>query len=83
MKIEKITLCAFRGYPEETSFEFGGSNALIYGGNGTGKSSLLEAIEYLLTGRIHRLHGHSTAGITKKQHYPTRGCDPDDTFVEA
>lgn len=83
MKIENISLCAFRGYPEETSFEFGSSNALIHGGNGTGKSSLLEAIEYLLTGCIHRLHGRSTAGITKSKHYPTRGCDPDDTFVEA
>lgn len=83
MRIEKVTLRAFRGYPEETTFEFGGSNALINGGNGTGKSSLLEAIEYLLTGRIHRLHGHATQGITRNRHYPTRSSDPDDMFVEA
>lgn len=83
MRLETITLCAFRGYPQEKTFQFGGSNVLINGPNGSGKSSILDAVEYLLTGNIHRLRGYATEGITENKHYPTRGCDPDDMFIEA
>lgn len=40
---------SFRSYPSQRTFEFGNVN-LIFGANGVGKTSLLEAIEYLYCG---------------------------------
>lgn len=40
---------SFRSYPSVKNFEFGAVN-LIFGANGVGKTSLLEAIEYLYCG---------------------------------
>lgn len=48
MKITKIEVCDFRGFPGPAiyDFEFGNArNLLIYGENGSGKSSLFRAIQ--------------------------------------
>ncbi|MDZ4819819.1 MAG: AAA family ATPase [Planctomycetota bacterium] len=48
MKISKIEICDFRGFPGPAlyDFEFGKSrNLFIYGENGSGKSSLFRAIQ--------------------------------------
>lgn len=53
-KISKINLKEnYRGFPLERSFDFGSVN-LINGVNGSGKTSLLESIELILTGRSNR-----------------------------
>lgn len=41
-----------------------GRNFLIWGPNGSGKSAVVDAIDFLLTGRISRLTGKGTGGIT-------------------
>jgi energy-coupling factor transporter ATP-binding protein EcfA2 len=51
--LKKIKISGFRPYPERKDHEFGRVN-LIYGGNGTGKTSLLEAIEFLYCGQTRR-----------------------------
>lgn len=51
--IDSLQLKKFRSYPLQRSFEFGTVN-LIFGANGTGKTSLLEAIELLYCGRNKR-----------------------------
>ncbi len=50
MKISKITIKDFRGFPGEYEFILGepGKNLLIYGENGSGKSSLFLAIKLFL-----------------------------------
>ena len=50
MKISKITIKDFRGFPGEYEFVLGepGKNLLIYGENGSGKSSLFLAIKHFL-----------------------------------
>ena len=48
-----ITITGFRPYPEQKTHMFGRVN-LIVGSNGTGKTSLLEAIEFLFCGQIRR-----------------------------
>ncbi len=54
--IEAIDLGSFRQRPRRRKFEFGSCN-LIYGVNGSGKTSLLEAIEAWMCGK-HRRNPH-------------------------
>lgn len=51
--LRELTIGQFRRVYKEQSFEFGDVN-LIIGPNGTGKTSLLEAIEVLYCGRVRR-----------------------------
>ncbi len=55
IKIDKITLQNFRFFADDTqnnTFETEGKNVLIYGENGSGKSSLFKAFEFLSTPSI-------------------------------
>lgn len=81
MRIDKLLLENFRGYKEPQTFEIGGEHALITGANGAGKSSALEAIEFILNGKIDRLHGTGTDGIYPKQHLPHRNASPSDVYA--
>lgn len=51
--IKEIVLEKYRDYPKKRDFEFGKVN-LIFGQNGSGKTSLLEAIELFLCGKNFR-----------------------------
>ena len=59
-KIKSVYIKYFRGVPTSLSVDFtkkDGKNALstiIYGGNGSGKSTIVDALEYCLQGRIER-----------------------------
>ncbi|EHI99065.1 SMC domain protein [Clostridium sp. DL-VIII] len=52
-RIKKLTLENYRKFPIKRDFEFGKVN-LFTGQNGTGKTSVLEAIELLLCGKNYR-----------------------------
>ncbi|MDA1987131.1 SMC family ATPase [Bacillus cereus group sp. BcHK104] len=55
MRIKKIEIQGFRGFVNNTIFEFEESEmVLIYGPNGHGKTSFFDAIEWGLTGKINR-----------------------------
>lgn len=47
-----------------------GKNLVIWGPNGAGKSAVVDAIDFLLTGKVSRLIGKGTAGITLAKHGP-------------
>ena len=50
IKIDKIQLNNFRFFTDESkhnTFEIDGKNMLVYGENGSGKSSLFRAFEFL------------------------------------
>jgi len=54
-RIRKLTIKGFRAYgKEEQCLEFNGPIAVIYAPNSQGKTSLAEAIEFLLTGKTVR-----------------------------
>lgn len=55
MKIIKLTIRGIRGIKDEITLEPNGENMVISGINGTGKSSVVDAIEFLFTGGISRL----------------------------
>lgn len=53
VRLSKLTVEHFRGFSDEHTFEFKNPYTFVYGPNGTGKSSLCEALEYGLLGSIH------------------------------
>ncbi|CAK7034006.1 MAG: DNA replication and repair protein RecF [Desulfovibrio sp.] len=69
IQIESITIKEFRGIRDLT-LEFKKKNFAICGPNGTGKSGIVDAIEFVLTGEISRLTGKGTKEISVKQHGP-------------
>jgi hypothetical protein len=69
IKIESITIEEFRGIRKLT-LELKGKNFSICGPNGTGKSGVVDALEFVLTGNISRLSGEGRGEISLKQHAP-------------
>lgn len=80
-KINRITVENFRGIksPVIIDFKKGGSHtsALIYGRNGTGKSSIVDAWEWLLNAKIDSL---SKEGISEKD-YPHKLSNGDNVYI--
>ena len=55
IKIDRLTLNNFRFFTDDeknNSFHFNGQNVLIYGENGSGKSSIFKAFEFLTKEKI-------------------------------
>lgn len=63
MRILELEISQIRGITF-LKLEPKGNNFLISGPNGTGKSSVIDAIDFLLTGDIRRLAGTGTKGVT-------------------
>ena len=56
MRINAIQLSWFRGAADPVSLEPNGKSMIVYGANGSGKSSFVDAIEYVLNnGKIRHL----------------------------
>lgn len=56
----------FRGLPNY-SCELRGKSVVILGGNGKGKSGIVDGIEFLFAGKIGRFHGEGTGGIDAEE----------------
>lgn len=69
IRVESITIQEFRGIRDLT-IDFKDKNFAICGPNGTGKSGIVDALEFALTGSISRLSGKGTGGISVKDHAP-------------
>jgi energy-coupling factor transporter ATP-binding protein EcfA2 len=55
-KLQRLVMHAFRGIPTELTVEFGsGESTVVYGDNGTGKSTIADALEWYFTGEIEHL----------------------------
>jgi energy-coupling factor transporter ATP-binding protein EcfA2 len=55
-KLQRLVMQAFRGVPGEMTVEFGsGESIAVYGDNGTGKSTIADALEWYFTGGIELL----------------------------
>jgi len=64
VKIETLVVTAFRGLRDDI-LPFSGKSLLLYGENGTGKSSVVDALEYLTAGAVSHLED-SQATSTRK-----------------
>ncbi|GBQ27210.1 AAA family ATPase [Gluconacetobacter azotocaptans] len=69
IRIQQISIREFRGIRDLTLM-LNGENFAACGPNGTGKSGIVDAIEFGLTGNISRLSGRGTGTLSVKQHGP-------------
>lgn len=69
IKIDKIHIQKFRGIID-LSVTFQGQNFTVCGPNGTGKSGIVDTIEFVLSGDISRLSGAGRGGVSVKTHAP-------------
>lgn len=60
-----------------------GKNFVVWGPNGSGKSAVVDAIDFLLTGRVSRLTGKGTSGITLNKHGPHVDHTPAEATIRA
>ena len=56
-RLRKVTVGAFRGYRDEAEFDLDGTAVLFSGPNGTGKTGVFDALQWLMLGSIKRLEG--------------------------
>lgn len=82
LKIKKIKIENFRGIKSPVIIDFykGGSatSALVYGRNGTGKSSIVDGWEWLINSKIDFL---SKEGVSERD-YPHKLSNGDNSYVE-
>jgi len=55
LRIESVSLSAFRGIREKLVLDLSAPLTLIYAPNGTGKTTVCDGVEWLLTGNVERL----------------------------
>lgn len=82
MRILEIEITKFRGI-QHLALNPNKKNCVIWGPNGSGKSAVVDAIDFLLTGKVLRLTGKGTEGINLKQHAPHIDCDAKDSKIRA
>ena len=69
MKLLELQVTDVRGI-RHLLLQPAGRNLVVWGPNGAGKSAVVDALDFLLTGRMSRLVGPGTAGITLGKHGP-------------
>ena len=69
IRIKTINIEEFRGI-RDLALDLGGENFGICGPNGTGKSGVVDAIEFCLTGNVTRLSGEGQGELSVKGHAP-------------
>lgn len=82
MKLKRLEITNVRGIRSQV-LEPDGANLVIWGPNGSGKSAVVDAVDFLLTGRVARLTGEGTRGITLARHGPHIDSQPQLATVTA
>jgi energy-coupling factor transporter ATP-binding protein EcfA2 len=78
MRIETITLSWFRGAGQEAVLNTGSKSVVVYGANGSGKSTFADAIEYLVrNGKIEHL-SHEYSGSRQEKGVRNTHAPPDE-----
>lgn len=72
MKIVELEIRNIRGI-KQILIKPEGKNVVVYGPNGTGKSAVVDAVDFLLCSKITRLTGEGTDSLELKEH----GCHVD------
>ncbi len=82
MRLLELEISNVRGIPH-LSLKPDGKNVVVWGPNGSGKSAVVDAIDFLLTGRMARLSGKGTGGITLAKHGPHIDHQAEEAVVRA
>ncbi len=67
LRVRAVTLEAFRGVPGTLRVEFAGKSrtpvsAIVFGENGSGKSSIVDAVEWACQGKVGRVRPRTSTG---------------------
>jgi chromosome segregation protein len=83
IRLEHIEICGFRGIRQRLSLDFSTGFTVLTGANGSGKSSILDAIEFAIAGSISKYEDGSGEKGEKSSAYEWwRGSKPaDDRYV--
>jgi chromosome segregation protein len=68
MKLEFVEMSGFRGFRDKTRFEFPTGFAVFSGRNGAGKSTVLDAVDFALTGTINKFDVKTARGGGINEH---------------
>src|SRR5690242_10954382 len=82
MKILELEIFDTRGI-RELLLSLDGKSAVICGQNGSGKSGVVDSLDFLLTGDIYRLSGSGTKDISMAKHGPHVSGTPATACVRA
>ena len=76
MILLSVEINCLRGI-KNLKLDFNGKNSVIYGDNGTGKSGVIDAIDFLIKGEITRLSGIGSKNLSLDKHgkYVTESID--------
>lgn len=82
IRVDSIAIKEFRGV-RDLVLDLKGKNFAICGPNGTGKSGVVDALEFALTGNVSRLSGEGRGDVSLKQHGPhvDKRSDPEKARV--
>lgn len=82
MKLLELEINEIRGIKNLTLTP-NGDTIVVWGPNGTGKSGVIDAVDFLLTGKVTRLLGKGTQGLTLKTHGSHIDSTGEDAYVSA
>ena len=82
MNIEHLSINSIRGLLQ-VELNPDGGNLLIWGSNGSGKSGVVDALDFLFSGDIARLHGEGSQKLSLLNHGHHVLRDTDDASVVA
>lgn len=81
-RLQQLQIRNFRGI-RSLDIELDGKNCVVFGPNGCGKSSVADAIDFLLTGDLLRLGGEGALGLSVGKHGRHVDVAPVDSWVAA
>jgi DNA repair exonuclease SbcCD ATPase subunit len=68
MKVSFVELCGFRGFREKVRFDLPHGFVVLNGRNGSGKSTVLDAIDFAVTGTINKFASRNARGGGLDEH---------------
>jgi len=72
MKLDSLSIRSFRGIRDE-ELDLSGKSLFVYGENGTGKSSVIDSLDFFFNGSVSHLEG--TQALSTKRHAPHVSLD--------
>lgn len=69
MRLIELEINNIRGI-KNLKIQPNGNNFVVWGANGSGKSAVIDSLDFLLTGKVSRLIGAGTKGIMLTKHGP-------------